>query len=181
MSTEKSSGTEELVTQDTKVIPIDTKPAKKTVKAAPAKKAPAKKAPAKKIAKPAKKAVKAVRTADNSNRDFGRLRVNGETLPKGRAVLSVVSNYVEKHPKITLASLQEKFPDELQKNWGMIRDLAQARKISGDKKKRFFINDKDVLIVGGKKVVVCNQWDSNNIKPFIKLAKALGYNMTAAR
>jgi hypothetical protein len=166
------------------------KPAKKAAKkeaAKPAKKAARKTVTPKKStpkaatkAKPAKKASD-IRTADNSNRDFTRIRFNGEDLPKGRAVLAVITEEAGKKG-MTLSKLQERFPDELMRGpWGVIRELAPAKRASGSKKLRYFLRDEHVLNVGGKKVVVCNQWSSDGFKNFAKHAKSLGYSLNASR
>lgn len=166
-------------------------PAKKaTVK--PAAKTPAKKAPVKPAAKtPAKKAVKAPvkktpakkgkaekRTADNSNRNFGRIKVGGETLSKGRAVLAVIASFVEKK-KATLAQLNAAFDNGLMKNYGLVQEIGKARKFSMNGKDRFFVKKEDLITTrDGKTIAVCNQVSDANIKPIIKCAKALGFIMT---
>lgn len=159
--------------------PVSKKPAaKKPAAKKPAAKKPAAKKPTK---KPAKKSAD-IRTADNSNRNFDRIRFNGEDLPKGRTVHAVVADYIKKHPKVTLSALQEKFPDELMRGpWGLVKELNTAKKISGPKKLRYFLREKDVLNVGGKKVAICNQWSTEGFEGFKKHVKTLGYNLTAAR
>jgi hypothetical protein len=174
----------------------DVKVAKDQSSKKPAKKAAVKKAskPAKKAAKPAKKVVKAKaskpakksakpskRTADNFNRNFGRIKVNGETLSKGRAVHAVVAAHIEKK-KPTLAQLKATFPDELLKNYGVIQEIGKARKYSVNGKTRYFVNKEDVLTTkDGKSIAVCNQFSTENVKPFIKTAKTLGITMTPVK
>lgn len=163
--------------------PAPKKPAKPAAKKPAAKKPAVKKPAAKKptTKKPVKKSAD-IRTADNSNRNFDRVRFNGEDLPKGRTVHAVVADYIKKHPKVTLSALQEKFPDELMRGpWGLLKELNTAKKISGPKKLRYFLREKDVLSVGGKKVAVCNQWSTEGFEGFKKHVKTLGYNLSAAR
>ena len=185
----------------------DVKPAKKVIapkaKAVPAKKAPVKVAkpaakkvapvkakvtkvaakPAKKVApvKAAKKSVTAEkRTADNFDRNFGRLKVNGNVLSKGRAVLAVVAGYNEAK-KPTLAQLKDAFPDALLKNYGIIKEATAARKYSSNGKTRYFVAAEDLIKTkDGKTIAVCNQFSTENVKPFIKHAKTLGFTMTPA-
>ena len=160
----------------------DQKPAKKSpAKKAPAKKAPAakKKSPAKKAAKPSKASSK--RTADNSNRNFGRIRFNGESMSKGRAVHAVVAAFVEKK-KPTAAALKAAFPDELLKNYGIVREIGQARKYNVNGKSRYFTGSEDVIKTkDGKQFAVCNQFSTENIKPFMSAARKHGFNMTAEK
>jgi pyruvate/2-oxoglutarate dehydrogenase complex dihydrolipoamide acyltransferase (E2) component len=167
-------------------------PAKKTVaKKAPAKKAPAKpavkKAPAKPAAKtpakkaPAKKSGK--RSANNFDRNFGRIKVGTETFSKGRAVHAVIVAFVEKK-KPTFAQLKTEFGDELAaemkiKNYGIIQEIGKARKYSIGGKNRFFINKEDLITTkDGKIVAVCNQVSNDSMKPFIKHVKTVGFTMT---
>ncbi len=157
------------------------KPAKKSTK--PAKKIVAKK-PAKKAAKPAakkpsKKSGK--RTANNFDRNFGRIRFNGESLSKGRAVHAVIAAFVEKK-KPTAAQLQTAFPAELLKNYGIVREAAKARQYNVNGKTRFFVDSADLIKTkDGKSFAVCNQFSTENVKPFIKHAKSLGFTMTAGK
>lgn len=159
-----------------KVKPTAKKPTVKKPAAKPA----AKKAPVKKVVKtPAKKSGKAeVRHADNSNRNFGRIKVGAETLSKGRAVHAVVVAFVDKK-KPTLAQLQTAFSPDLLKNYGIIQEIGKAKKYSINGKNRFFVGKEDLITTkDGKTVAVCNQFSTDNVKPFIKHAKTLGFTMT---
>jgi hypothetical protein len=151
----------------------DQKAAKKVAK-------PAKVVTAKKAVKPSKKAADK-RTANNFDRDFGRFKVNGEVLSKGRAVHAVIAAHITAK-KPTLAQLKASFPDELLKNYGIIQELSKAKKCSINGKTRYFVNKEDVLNTkDGKSIAVSNQFSTENIKPFIKHAKTLGYVMTPAK
>ncbi len=146
-----------------------------------AKKAVAKKAVKKTAKKITKKSAKSKRTADNFNRNFGRLKVNGEVLSKGRAVHAVVSAVVAKK-KPTFAQLKATFPDELLKNYGIIQEIGKARKYSVNGKTRYFVGKGDTITTkDGKTVAVCNQFSTENVKPFIKHAKTLGFVMTPVK
>ncbi len=195
----------ETATAETKKAEVTAKAPKKAAKKTAAKK-PAAKKPAEKVEKsekaprhgkkPLRKDSKAktkvaaktakapvarktskTRTADNSNRNFGRIKVLGKELPKGRAVLAVIQDYVEKK-KPTAAQLKAAFPDELLKNYGITKDAAAAKKASAIKK-RYFVNPEDLIKTkDGKTVAVGAGFSTENIKPFIKHAKTLGYTMT---
>ena len=174
------------VTKPAAKKPAAKKPAKKTA-SKPAAKKPAKKAakPAKKVAKkpaakkPSKKSGK--RTADNFDRNFGRIRFNGESFSKGRAVHAVIAAFAEKK-KPTASALQAAFPAELLKNYGIVREAAKARQYNVNGKTRFFVDSADLIKTkDGKSFAVCNQFSTENIKPFIKHAKSLGFTMTAGK
>lgn len=157
------------------------KPSKKAVKPVKVKKAskPAKKASKPAAKKPAKKAGK--RTADNFDRNFGRIRFNGESYSKGRAVHAVITAYAEKK-KPTAAQLQSAFPDELLKNYGIVREASKARQYNVNGKTRFFVDSADLIKTkDGKSFAVCNQFSTENVKPFIKHAKSLGFTMTTGK
>ena len=83
--------------------------------------------------------------------------------------------------KPTLAQLQAAIPNELMKNYGIIQEVGKARKYSMNGKNRFFVNKEDLITTkDGKTVAVCNQFSTENVKPFIKHAKTLGFVMTPA-
>jgi hypothetical protein len=108
-------------------------------------------------------------------RNNQKFKFNGEEYGKGRLVLAVVRQYIEDHkPTLTLKKLKEAFPDELLKRFGVWKEdgneVASARP-------RYFIAEADQVKVKGKVIVVCNQWTSENIQPFLKTAKALGYKI----
>jgi len=176
----------------TKVVPAAKTPAKKT----PIAKVPAKKVPAAKTKVPAKKtpaaktkvvpakkaktnfSAKKKRTADNFDRNFGRVKFNGETLSKGRAVHAVVAAFNEKK-KPTLSQLKDAFPDTLLKNYGVVQEIAKAKKYSVNGKTRYFVGNDDLIKTkDGKSIAVCNQFSTENIKPLIKHAKSLGFTLT---
>lgn len=127
------------------------------------------------------KKAKATRTADNFNRNFNRYKVNGEVLPKGRAVLAAITTFVEKK-KPTLQQLKTAFPDELIPNYSLISEIGKARKYNINGKTRFFVKKEDILITkDGKQVVICNQITEENLKPIIKQAKAQGVTIAPVK
>lgn len=131
---------------------------------------------AKKVKPEILKKRKEKRTANNFDRNFSRIKFNGEMLSKGRAVNAVVADYVEKK-KPTLAQLKVAFPDDLIKNYGIIQEVVKARKYSINGKTRYMMNDV-IKTKDGKTIVTCNQVTTDNIKPIIKCAKTLGFVMT---
>ena len=155
-------------------------PVKKSVPAKVVKKVPVTKvakAPVK-VAKAKKVVASTKRTADNFNRDFNRVKFNGDTFSKGRAVHALVVAYVEKKNP-TLAQLKEAFPDTLVKNYGVVQEISKAKKFSHNGRDRYYLAKNDYIVTkDGKTVVTTNQFSSENIKPVIKQAKPLGFILT---
>ena len=108
-------------------------------------------------------------------RDNSTFKFNGLDFKKGPLVREVVRKYVEES-KPTLKQLKEAFPDELLKRFGVWQEEDQARSIQGARD-RYFWKEEHQIKVKGKVIVVCNQWTSSNIQPFLKTVKALGYKI----
>lgn len=109
-------------------------------------------------------------------RDISKFTFNKESYGKGPLVRAVVAKYVEDNPTVTYKKLKEVFPDELLKRYGIFQDEATAREISG-KRDRYFFKPEHVIKLKDKKIVVCNQLTFQNIQPFLKVAKQLGYKI----
>jgi hypothetical protein len=111
----------------------------------------------------------------STGRDTSKFIVNKVAYPKSRAVLETVKQYVKDHPRVSLQTLQTAFKSsELQKRYGTIVEINQAKKIiAASGRPRHFIND--VLTVGGKKVVVSNQWNTILFEEFRKISTGLKY------
>jgi hypothetical protein len=115
----------------------------------------------------------------SKGRNNQKFKVNGsEPLGKGPTVREVVRLYVEEH-KPTLKQLKEAFPADLLKRFGVCQDEDTARSIQGARD-RYFWKEEHQIKVKGKVVVVCNQWTSENIQPFLKAARSLGFKIKAA-
>ena len=110
-------------------------------------------------------------------RNNNKFKFNGEEFGKGPLVRAVVAQFVADNPGINYKKLKEAFPDDLLKRFGICQDVEKAREISGAKYDRYFFKEEQVIKVKDKKVVVCNQFTSDNIKPFLKVAKELGYKI----
>jgi hypothetical protein len=113
----------------------------------------------------------------STGRDTSKYIVGKTPYPKSRAVLETVKQYVKDHPRISLQTLQTTFKSsELQKRYGTIVEINQAKKIiASSGRPRHFIND--VLTVGGKKVVVSNQWNTELFERFQKISAGLKYSI----
>ena len=114
-------------------------------------------------------------TTVSKGRDNSTFKFLGMDYKKGPLVREVVRKYVEDH-KPTLKQLKDAFPDELLKRFGVWQEEDQAKSIQGARD-RYFWKEEHQIKVKGKVIVVCNQWTSANIQPFLKAARALGYKI----
>ncbi|MCB9186429.1 MAG: hypothetical protein H6601_06745 [Flavobacteriales bacterium] len=106
-----------------------------------------------------------------SKRDTTKYDFEGlQQLSKGRLALAIVKRYcLEKKP--TQIELKEIFPDKIVPPYGMIRSLHEAKEASKERK-RFFINDEDVItLTDGGKVCVSNQFTTNRITKVIDICE----------
>ena len=86
----------------------------------------------------------------------------GANLNKGRTVLKVISEFVNKNKNITFEGLNEKFPIKIQYNnkksgWGTFKALSEAKEIDINQK-RFFFNDEEIIKLKDEIIVVTTQW-----------------------
>jgi hypothetical protein len=110
-------------------------------------------------------------------RDLRRFRFNGEQHTKGGLVLAVVRKYVDKHKNVSLTKLKEVFPDDLLSRFGVFQEVSKAKTFASGGRERFFLKEDQVIKVQNKKIAVCNQWTSDNIKPFLTAARRLGFDI----
>ena len=111
-----------------------------------------------------------------TTRDSSKYKFEGEEYGKGPVVRAVVSKYVEDNPKTTYKQLKEVFPDELLKRFGIFQDEKTAKEIA-PKGKRYFEKPEQMIKLKDRSIVVCNQFTLDNIQPFLKVAKTLGYKI----
>ena len=114
-------------------------------------------------------------TTVSKGRDNSTFKFLGGDYKKGPLVREVVRTYVEDN-KPTLKQLKEAFPDELLKRFGVWQEEDLAREIQGARD-RYFWKEEHQIKVKGKIIVVCSQWTSETLKPFLKVARALGYKI----
>ena len=113
---------------------------------------------------------------EKGNRDRNGFLFEGETYGKGPVVLAVIKSHVKSNPKITFVELKKVFPDTLLKGYGLFTHLDKAIEISKTRK-RFFLNEHQVVKLKDTTIAVCNQFDKNNVVPFVNHAKKLGYKI----
>lgn len=109
-------------------------------------------------------------------RDNSKYKFNNEEYGKGPLVRAVVAKYVEDNPSVTHDGLKKVFPDELLKRFGIFQDEKTAKEIGGRGERYFFKPERKIKLVD-RTVVVCNQFTFENIQPFLKVAKNLGYKI----
>jgi hypothetical protein len=109
------------------------------------------------------KKVKQVQERDTKQYVFSG---DGKKYGKGPFVLKLVQHYVKKNPKVTEAELKKVFPDSLVSRYGVFVDLKTAIEASKNKK-RYFINDDQIITVGSKKFAVTNQITSAVMEKFL--------------
>ncbi len=114
---------------------------------------------------------------NDGKRDIRKFRFKGEHHTKGGLVHAVISEFVSKRKNISLAKLKESFPDELLQRFGVVQEIAKAKQFASGGRDRYFMQDERVIKLKDKKIVVCNQWTSENIKPFLTAARKLGFDI----
>jgi hypothetical protein len=111
----------------------------------------------------------------SKGRNNDKFKFNGQEYGKGRLVLAVIRQYVE-DTKPTLKQTLDAFPDVL-KRFGSHQEIEKARELSGARDRYFFKEEDQIKLKDKKVIVVCNQWTSENIQPFLKIARSLGYKI----
>lgn len=104
---------------------------------------------------------------NKNKKDYSKYTFLGEHYRKGPLVLAVIKEHVKNHPDVTVDQLQSIFPKKDIHNAFEIVEL-----VKDSTKGRFYLKLKDrIKNKEAIKMVVTNQWDRNNIKSFISLAK----------
>jgi len=114
---------------------------------------------------------------NEGKRDMRKFRFKGEHHTKGGLVHVVISEFVSKRKNISLAKLKESFPDELLQRFGVVQEIAKAKQFASGGRDRYFMQEERIIKLKDKKIVVCNQWTSENIKPFLTAARKLGFDI----
>ena len=122
-------------------------------------------------------------TPASKGRNNDKYKFNGQEYGKGPLVRAVVAQYVTDNPKTTYKQLKEIFPDSLMRRFGIFeqvegkKDEPTASSISGARPRYFMKDEQLIRLAGGKLVAVCSQFTSDNIQPFLKTARALGFKI----
>lgn len=119
-------------------------------------------------------------TKKQTSRNTGSFSFMGTSYNKGKLIHAVVAAHVAKNKNITHDKLKEVFPDTLLKRFGIFQTVEKAREISGAKYDRYFFKDDLQIRLKDCVVVTCNQITSENILPFLTVAREkLGYGIDA--
>jgi hypothetical protein len=92
---------------------------------------------------------------------------------KRQLVFTIVKDWASKN-KPSLEDIQTTFPDDIQGSKGFVVKASEVKDA-----KRFNMRE-PLSIKNGTKVVVSNQWGTENVNRFVPVAKKLGYAVTAA-
>jgi hypothetical protein len=117
----------------------------------------------------------------DSGRDFSKYTFNGISgLSKGKVALAICKQYAKDNSKATLATMQNALQSKvIQPRYGVIAEISLARKTTVNKKERYFFKESDIIKIGNQRGVVTTQWSLDTLTPFLKIAKELGYKITA--
>jgi len=117
---------------------------------------------------------------NNNAKDYTKYNFLGETYGKGRLVLAVLKEFVEKKPCITFSDLKSVFNDGLQGKSGVFDIHENAEEIyNNSSRRRHFLKPDELITLGDCVIAVSNQWGSGNIGDFIKKAKELEFTIEA--
>lgn len=120
--------------------------------------------------------INAVVNKSETGRDKTRYMFKGNVYLKNKLVLAIVTDYVNKHPNITINELKEVFNKSLQGSIGVVESEMNAR-LRKDYEVRFFAKDYEILHLIDGNAYVCTQWGILNIPNFIARARQLGYEI----
>ena len=112
----------------------------------------------------------------DKNKDRTMYTYKNTQYGKGPLVLTIVREHVNSNPSITFNDLKRVFPDDIFRGYGVFTDLERAKMVSLSRK-RYFLNNNQLLKVQGTVIAVCNQVDSKNILKFLAAVKKLGYKV----
>lgn len=132
--------------------------------------------------------IKTISESGKKQRDFTKYSFNDEELPKNRYVYTIIKNYVEKNPNITLKEFPKKVIERTFDNrkndfeiWKTYDEVIDQHLNKGSK--RYFVTnrggnylkDKDlVLKLADAEICISNQWGLSNMQPFLDLMKSKG-------
>jgi hypothetical protein len=115
-----------------------------------------------------------------SKNDTTQYNFNRQTLGKGPLILAVIKLHVENNSESTFSSLEAQFPKSIRGSDGVFTTITDANeKYARNGKKKHFINPEDQIKLQDSTIAVSNQWTASNIKPFISVAKELGYEINS--
>ncbi|OZQ62752.1 hypothetical protein CA596_29765 [Paenibacillus odorifer] len=113
-------------------------------------------------------------SVDSSGRDTTKYILDGKKYGKNRLVLAIVKKYMTQNPDISAENLMAIFDKSLQGSLGVVRELAEVKKLYSDYHRRFFTSHDEIINTSTNDCVVCTQWGIGNIGQIIARATQLG-------
>ena len=117
---------------------------------------------------------------ETGKRDTSRYTMNGKhKLSKGKLALEIISQYAKDNPNITYEKLKKTLVDRTSFK-RIIIPYDKALEIRDRDRKRHFINDGEVVVLGdGNKIAVTTQWSAGHaLDQLIKFAQENGYKIS---
>lgn len=106
-----------------------------------------------------------------NQKDYTQYLFKNKQYKKGRLVLAVIEDYINKNPGISLKQLQNIFPKELQSSYEIVLNLEAAVAINNKGYKRYYNQPNEMIqLKNDEYILVCNQWGIRNINNFITKA-----------
>jgi hypothetical protein len=117
-----------------------------------------------------------------SNRDYSKFEFMGQSYNKAKLVHAVLKHYIEKHPNITFAELEQKFPARIQgTNSGVFASKEKAVELfERTGHKRYYIKPEELIALSDATIAVCTQWRPDNLEVFIAHALKMGLKVINA-
>lgn len=110
-----------------------------------------------------------------ASRDTTKYKFEGKVYGKGRLVLAVVKQYVDKYPSATFADLKAAFPKECQGRSGVFATAEEANIVfTTTGRKRHFLEPENLLRLSDSTIAISNQWGIGNIEEFTRKARSNG-------
>ena len=109
-----------------------------------------------------------------SERDETKYSFNGiKDLGKGRFLLALLTEWAKHNKNATADQIEKAWPHTLVHRYGVLAPLKEAIERSNPRK-RYFIEESEIIEIGGKKYACCNQITSAIIEKVIAHAKESG-------
>ena len=113
-----------------------------------------------------------------TKKDTTKYELDGTLYCKRRIAYECVKKYISDNSVSTYADVIRVFPDYIQGSLGVVKPIEVAERYS-NAHRRFYFSDDDILLLDGKRYVVCSQWEKKNIDRILKIASQLGYQIQA--
>ena len=123
-----------------------------------------------------------IKELEVGTKDYTKYNFQNEVYSKSRLVLEVIKKFVLNNPEITFLKLVKTFPNELQSNTRIqFSDkrvvIMKIEDVTEKDQTRFYLKNEDIIFVADTAVVVCREWNWENIRGFIDRATSLGFDI----